>query len=75
MDEAAKLKRLIGYLNDRRLIAPLPWRVHDHMVWDDTGDAIVSSMPGGQPYFDPPVAEFIALASRLLPALLKKENP
>lgn len=40
------------------------------MVWDDSGDAIVSSMEDGRPYLEPADAEFIACAHRVVPKLL-----
>jgi len=45
--------------------SPLPWTVsgdspeHPPMIWDNRGDAIVSQMEDGRPYFEREVADFI----------------
>jgi hypothetical protein len=52
-----------------------PWESHGDspgkppMVWDNSGDAIVSQMPNGRPYFEPEDANFIAHARTDVPAL------
>jgi hypothetical protein len=52
-----------------------PWESHGDspgkppMVWDNSGDAIVSQMPNGRPYFEPEDADFIAHARTDVPAL------
>jgi len=43
------------------------------MVFDSSGDAIVSQMPDGKPYFEPEVASFIGAVSPEIVASLCRE--
>ena len=54
----------------------LPVEVHGGMIYDASGDALVSRLPSGEPYFDPETSTLIKSALNHLPELLheSKEN-
>ena len=72
LDEGRRLEEEATDRDAPGFTSPLPYFVSGSvpMVYASDGDAIVSQMPDGTPYFESNVAAFVAFAANNLPFLL-----